>query len=162
MESSPTGSINGMEMSSLLSDGAEKGGDSPGGGRSMWGVVSKRSRAGSGSMSQSLLGGSGSGGSREDSERAGGGATAQAHPCVVCCTIFSAVSALCLLLLGFYVFADSEANFLILDAREDPSKRPSKGGHIIGAAVLYTMLTAACAYRWRMNTREAVFARLNN
>jgi hypothetical protein len=161
--------MQGMEMSSLLDGAGEKGGGSPGGGggrRSPWGGISKRSRGGSGSMSQSLLGGGGGGGGgAQDFERASASATAQVHPCVVCCTIFSAASAFCLLLLGIYVFADSNGDFIVLNDHKNATElalRSSKGGHIIGAAVLYSVLTAACAYRWHMKIREGVFMRLND
>ena len=72
-------------------------------------------------------------------------------PKAVCCTVFSIISATMLLLLGIYGAADGEGKYLILvegGGKENGGSRGTQVGHIIGAAVIYTLFAVGCGFRW--------------
>ena len=145
---------NGYELSDMQNEGSKN--SSPWGGMSQ-----KRSRVGSGSMKVGLLGTSSS-----SSSSTPGSSNREAlrslvegeeksiitvHPCTICCTIFSTISAICLLLLGIYGGADAEGKYLILvegGVAETGGSRGGQVGHIIGAAVCYAMFAGGCGVRW--------------
>ena len=150
-------SFAGMEM---LNRGEEDDESSP------WGGISSqnRGRGNSGSMKVGLLGGNDGVGSNSSSpyspssERVplrdlvdGNRAHVDIDPSIICCTLFSIISATLLILLGIYGAADSEAKYLILvegGGKENGGTRGAQVGHIIGAAVIYTMFAVGCGFRW--------------
>tara|TARA_B100000780_G_C20897899_1_gene357359 strand:+ start:44 stop:565 length:522 start_codon:yes stop_codon:yes gene_type:complete len=129
---------------------------------SPWGGISQKNRSrggGSGSMERSLLGGNSSSSSSPVAEReqlrslvGRGKSKIEIHPCTICCTIFSTISALCLVMLGIYGGIDYEGKYLILvegaSVEDNRTSRGAQVGHIIGAAILYGILAAGCGFRW--------------
>ena len=144
-------SFAGMEM---LNRGEEDG--------ESWGNISSkdRGRDSSGSMKVGLLGGNDVGSSSSSpyspsSERVPlrnlvdeNRTHVDIDPSIICCTLFSIISATLLILLGIYGAADSESKYLILvegGGKENGGTRGAQVGHIIGAAVkpLCPTLTAS-------------------
>ena len=147
-------SFAGMEM---LNRGEEDG--------ESWGNISSkdRGRDSSGSMKVGLLGGNDVGSSSSSpyspsSERVPlrnlvdeNRTHVDVDPSIICCTLFSIISATLLILLGIYGAADSESKYLILvegGGKENGGTRGAQVGHIIGAAVIYTMFAVGCGFRW--------------
>ena len=146
---------------------SDMGGEYKSSSSSPWGGISSKRRAGSGSMNTGLLSGgdgvnSPSSSSSPPAQREAlrslldtGRPTVVIHPCIICCTIFSIISAICLLLLGIYGAADGEGKYLILvegGGKESGGggggSRGAQVGHIIGASIVYALFAAGCGFRW--------------
>jgi hypothetical protein len=150
-------SFNGFELSDMNNDNSD-GLESPWGGMSS--SAKKRNNKGSagiGSMKTSLLNNGSNSSSSPASEREplrnllNRPSKIVIDPKIICCTIFSIVSACMLILLGIYGAADGEGKYLILvegGGTENGGSRGAQVGHIIGAAVVYCLFAAGCGFRW--------------